>query len=148
MRKPISWEEYWIKQAELIAQRSKDPITQVGAVVIDKDNRQRAAGYNGFPRGVKETEERWERPLKYKFAVHAEINLIANAVRLGVGLADCTMYITIPPCDSCAKAIIQAGITKVVFKNLPNPGSTLDYEQTRLLFSEAGVELVQYQNPQ
>ena len=80
MRKPISWEEYWIKQAELIAQRSKDPITQVGAVVIDKDNRQRAAGYNGFPRGVKETDERWERPLKYKFAVHAEINLIANAV--------------------------------------------------------------------
>ena len=114
-------------------------------MVIDKDNRQRAAGYNGFPRGVKETDERWERPLKYKFAVHAEINLIANAVRLGVGLADCTMYITIPPCDGCAKAIIQAGITKVIYKDLPNPGSTLDYEQTRLLFSEAGVELVQYQ---
>jgi len=144
MRKIISWEEYWMKQAELISCRSKDPITQVGSVAVDKDNRQRAAGYNGFPRGVTENDERWERPLKYKFAVHSEINLITNAVRIGVGLANCTMYITIPPCSDCAKAIIQAGITKVIYKDPPNPSSALDYEHARLLLKEAGVELIQH----
>ena len=147
MRKPISWEEYWMKQAELIALRSKDPVTQVGAVAVDKDNRQRAGGYNGFPKGIKETDERWERPTKYQYVVHSEINLIANAVRTGTGLADCTLYITIPPCSDCAKAIVQAGITKVIYKNLPSPGSTLGYAHAAELFKEAGVELVQFNNP-
>lgn len=147
MRKPISWEEYWIRQTDLMAERSKDPITRVAAMAVGMENRQLAGGYNGFPKGVIENDERWERPTKYQFVVHAEINMIANAVRTGVKLAGSTMYITIPPCAECAKAVIQSGIVKVVYKNLPSQGSSLDYEHTTTMFKEAGVELVQYQNP-
>ena len=73
--------------------------------------------------------------------------LLSNLVRTGTGLADCTLYITIPPCSDCAKAIIQAGITRVIYKNLPSPGSTLGYAHAAELFKEAGVELVQFNNP-
>ena len=144
MREPISWDEYWIKHAELVAERSKDPDTQVGAVAIDPDNRLMATGYNGFPRGIKDTPERWKRPTKYIYVVHAEDNIIANAVRTGAKLAGCTLYITIPPCTSCAKKLIQSGIVKVIYRNPPNPDSTLEYEKARDLFKETGVELVQF----
>lgn len=144
MRKPISWEEYWIKQVELIAQRSRDAQMQVGAVAVDSENRLCSTGYNGFPRGIENTEDRWLRSTKYKFVVHAEINLIANAVRTGVRLENCTIYLSIPPCTECAKAIIQSGFKKVIYQKLPNPDSPLDYKHSFNLLKEAGVEITQF----
>jgi len=143
MRTPISWEEYWMKQVELISLRSRDPSMQVGSIAVDNENRLCSTGYNGFPRGIENTEDRWTRANKYKYVVHAEINLIANAVRTGARLEGCTIYLSIPPCTECAKALIQSGFKKVVYQKPPNPDSPLDCKHSFDLFKEAGVEIIQ-----
>lgn len=108
------WKRRHHEMAAHIAQYSKDPSTKVGAIIVDSDNVVRATGYNGFPRGVNDTEERLaHRPTKYAFTVHAEANAILNAARSGASVRDCVLYVTHPPCNECAKAIIQAGIARV-----------------------------------
>jgi len=144
MRKPITWEETWMKVAESVALRSKDPITQVGAVVVSPDQRTMHTGYNGFPTGLMENDARWVRPTKYQYVIHAEINAILNSK---TDLNSWTLYLTLHPCSSCALLIIQSGIKRVVYKDLPNPQSQLDYTFAGSILKEAGVELVRYQNP-
>ncbi len=106
------WDRRFLRLAELVAGWSKDPSTKVGAVIVNADRQVLGLGYNGFPRGVHDLEERYfDRPTKYAMIVHAEANAILNARQLVRG---CTLYALKYPCSSCAKLIIQAGIARVV----------------------------------
>ena len=92
--------------------RSKDPNTKVASVIVSSDERKIAFGYNGFPRGMKETPERWTRPEKYARVVHSETNALLNADFSTVG---CTLYCTLQPCHECLSNIVNAGISRVVW---------------------------------
>ena len=100
------------------ARFSKDPSTQVGAIVVGPSGEDRASGYNGAPRGCSADEpgdaRRDTRPEKYFWFSHAELNAITNAARVGTPLEGCTIFVTHPPCMDCARAIVQAGIKRVV----------------------------------
>ena len=96
------------------AMKSKDASTQVGAVIVGAANNMVSMGFNGLPRGLKETPERSQRPLKYLVTEHAERNSIYNAARVGAKLEDCIMYTQICPCAECARGIIQVGIKEIV----------------------------------
>lgn len=114
----ISWDEYFMGVALLAAMRSKDPNTQVGACIVDNENRILSTGYNGFPSGCSDDEFPWEREgdfseTKYPFVVHAELNAILNA--RGKNLTGAKIYVDLFPCNECAKAIIQAGIKEVIY---------------------------------
>ena len=141
----ISWDEYFMGVALLAAQRSKDPSTQVGACIVDETNRILSTGYNGFPHGCSDDEFPWNRDeslgeTKYQFVVHAELNAILNA--RGKSLADSKLYVGLFPCNECAKAIIQAGVSEVVYlsdkyKDTP---STM---ASRRMLEAAGIKLSQ-----
>ena len=114
----ISWDEYFMGVAQLAAQRSKDPSTQVGCCIVDEQNRILSTGYNGFPHGCSDDEFPWNRDeslgeTKYPFVVHAELNAILN--NRGKSLAGAKLYVGLFPCHECAKAIIQAGIKEVIY---------------------------------
>jgi len=110
------WIKYFFKMAKLVASQSKDPSTKVGCVVTDSLNRVLATGYNGFPRGVQDTEDRYnDRSVKYKLVVHAEANAVCMAASSGVNLTGATIYITSMPCPECAKLIVQSGIRTVYY---------------------------------
>ena len=107
-----NWDEYWMSIAQMTASRSKDPSTQVGCVIVSKDNHQVSMGYNGFPAGMPETDDLWERPVKYALVVHSEMNALLNATS---SVRGCKMYVTHNPCSNCAKHIAAAGISEVIF---------------------------------
>ena len=112
----ISWDEYFMGVALLASKRSKDPNTQVGACIVDKNNVILSTGYNGFPYGCSDDEFPWERDgddTKYKYVVHAELNAILNS--RGKSLTGAKLYVDLFPCNECAKAIIQSGIGEVVY---------------------------------
>lgn len=124
--KQLRWDRHFLDLAFRHAQMSKDPSTQVGAVIVDSDLNLRSAGFNGFPRGVADTDARLQdRPLKLELVVHAEMNAILAAARSGVPLKGCSMYIVAtnrtnstkwggPPCIRCTVQALQAGITEIV----------------------------------
>ena len=123
----ISWETYFMGIAHLSALRSKDPNTQVGAVIVDQEHKVVSIGYNGFPKGCSDDEYPWENEgssleTKYVYVVHAELNAIRKASKkLGDWrLEGCTMYITLEPCQMCAGAIVQARVSRVVIGSM-NP---------------------------
>lgn len=117
----INWDEYFMGIALLSAQRSKDPKTQVGACIVSEDNRILSIGYNGFPNGINDHEYPWnsESPENYPeckkdwYVVHSELNAILNYK--GESLKGTKIYVTLFPCNECAKAIIQSGINKIVY---------------------------------
>ena len=130
--------------AHFVAQGSKDPSTQVGAVIVDNNKRIVSLGYNGFPNRVKDDEQLYNnREEKYKRIIHGEINAILFANR---SLDNCTIY-TAPfmPCPKCAGPIIQSGITRVVSYKTNNPRWSEDFCISRELFLDAGIELVEYE---
>ncbi len=110
------WGKKYTNLAKEISTWSKDPSTQVGAVVIGEKGQLLSQGYNGFPRGINDTDDRLNnRERKYELVVHAEMNAIYNASLNGVSLKDSTLYVYgLPICSECAKGIIQVGIKKVV----------------------------------
>ncbi len=113
----ISWDEYFMGVARLSAMRSKDPHTQVGACIVNQKMRIIGIGYNGFPYGVEDDTFPWIKEgewldSKYPYVVHAEPNAILNST---VSLDDATLYVTLFPCNDCAKLIIQSGIKELVF---------------------------------
>ena len=116
----MNWTEYFLNLAEQIKLKSKDQSTQIGAVIVGIDNEVLSTGYNSFPRGLDDNRpERQERPQKYFWMVHAEINAIVNAARIGIPIKNSIIYLTCGlPCADCAKAIINAGIKKIVCKNI------------------------------
>lgn len=143
----ISWDEYFMGIALLSAKRSKDPSTQVGACIVDEDNKVVSIGYNGMPRQLDETKLTWEKGeglnSKYLYVCHAEFNAILN-IRNGSSLKGCTLYVTLFPCNECAKAIIQTGIKKIIYLSdkYANSVSTL---ASKKMFELAGVKLEKYQ---
>lgn len=139
----ISWDEYFMGVAILAAMRSKDPSTQVGACIVDAENRIVSTGYNGFPSGCSDDEFPWERQgdygeTKYPFVVHAELNAILNAH--GKKVAGARIYVALFPCNECAKAIIQSGIREVIYLSdkYAETDSTL---ASKRMLKAAGVKL-------
>lgn len=110
----ISWDEYFMGIAQAAKLRSKDPNTQVGALIVSADRRRTVIGYNGMPEGMDE-RELWADDLKDDHVVHAEQNAIANAARTGVPINGATIYITLPPCLPCARLVVASGIKRVVY---------------------------------
>jgi dCMP deaminase len=105
MRDVPSWDDYFFSIAEVVATRSKDPRTQVGAVLVDaKTHRIVSVGYNGFPVGASETEELWQSPEKFKHVIHAEVNCLAHAPS-SFNCRELTLYLPIWPCPICAQYI-------------------------------------------
>lgn len=140
MREVPGWTEYFMHEAESAALRSKDPSTQVGtAIVVDDDVVSK--GYNGFAPGVRETEDRWQRPAKYPRVIHAEMNAIARAARRGVAIKGGTLYCTHAPCSNCTKMIIAAGIKKVV-SGVPPHGWDEEHALSIEMFEESGVQWI------
>lgn len=140
----ISWDEYFMGLAHLSALRSKDPNTQVGACIVDEDNKVVSIGYNGMPRGCQDNKMPWEREggfltTKYAYVVHAELNAILNSPR---SVKNCTLYVSLFPCNECAKAIIQSGVKKVVYESDKYDGTDGNIASKRML-NDAGIELVQ-----
>jgi len=143
LAKNMKWNIRWFQLVDLVASWSKDPSTQVGAVIIPDGSDCPIIGWNGFPRGVKDLPERYaDRDTKYMMVSHAEANSIVNAARNGVNLKGSTIYISHPPCNECAKLIVQSGIKKVIHRPLsPSLKSRwkniLKYSD--LILSEGGV---------
>ena len=140
------WDKRYLDLAREVATWSKDPSTQVGAVAVNSNGNVVAQGYNGLPRGIQDTEERYSnRELKYEMIVHAEANCIYNAAYNGNSLDGCTMYVyPLPVCHECCKAIIQSGVDRVVSPQFTDPATELRWkescEKTIALFQEAGVK--------
>jgi dCMP deaminase len=139
------WDNRYLSLAKEVATWSKDPSSQVGAVTVGAKKEVLSQGFNGFPRGIKDLDERYNhRETKYKFVVHAEMNAIYNATYSGTSLDGATLYIYgLPICSDCAKGIIQVGIKKVVIeksKELNNWNESVKLSQE--MFNEAGVEMV------
>lgn len=138
------WDLRFLDLAKFVSGWSKDPSTQVGAVIVDPDKRIVSLGYNGFPMGISDDDSRLSnRETKYKIIIHAECNalLFANTNLLGYSLYTYPFM----PCPRCAGLIIQAGISKVIsYNNIPERWSE-DFNVTQELFREASVSLLLYE---
>jgi dCMP deaminase len=137
----ISWDEYFMGVALLSAQRSKDPSTQVGACIVNDKNKIVGAGYNGLPIGCDDNEFPWEKQgeylqTKYPYICHAELNAILN--NIGMDLKGCKIYTALFPCNECTKAIIQSGISEVIYLSDKYAG-TDTAKASRLMLDKAGV---------
>ncbi len=137
----LSWDEYFMGIASLAAMRSKDPSTQVGACIVNQDKRIMSMGYNGMPRNCNDDDFPWGREedpfnSKYLYVCHAEFNAILNCDR--GNLRGCTVYVTLFPCNECAKAIIQSGITEVVYMQ-DKYADTDSVRASKRMFDAAGV---------
>ena len=147
LKSPFDFDTYMLQMAMLASSRSKDPSTKVGAIIVGPDREIRSTGYNGFPRKVKDLKERWERPEKYNWVVHAELNAILNAARIGVSVRNCTLYQpydALPCATHCMPAIIQAGIGIIVTGHIPFPGKGkgVHYDvdvNAEVMMQEAGI---------
>ena len=139
-----NWDQRFLDLAEHISNWSKDPSTKVGCVVVGNDREIRSTGFNGFPRGIKDTPERLQdREQKYPLICHAEENAIMHAARIGVSLKGCTAYVTWNPCSRCARSLIQAGIIEVVFsKDKEIPVRWVEeFDAATNMMKEAGVNV-------
>ena len=141
----ISWDEYFMAVAQLSALRSKDPNTQVGACIVDKNKKIVGTGYNGFPTGCSDDNLPWERTgdkldTKYPYVCHAELNAILNSISRD--LSGCSLYVVLFPCNECAKAIIQSGIKAVYYKDNKYADSA-EVKASMKMFDMAGVSYKQ-----
>jgi dCMP deaminase len=145
MRTIPTWDEYYLRICQVVAARSKDPNTQIGAIIVGPAHEIRTTGYNSFPRGIRDdVPERLVRPTKYLWIEHAERNAICNAARSGTSTEGCTIYVEIMPCMDCARAIVQAGIKAVVVSSERMAQySSAYYDEhfgmVEVLFAEAGI---------
>ena|ERR1035441_5089530 len=148
----MTWDEYFMRHVYLVASKSKDPSTKIGAVII-KDLTVVSEGYNGFPRGVHDLADRLhDRDTRLSYTCHGESNAVINCARNGIASKGCTLYTNAFPCDSCMKQIIQSGIKDII---VHSPFHKLFYERTGDYFkpmeaqnmaNEAGVEIRYYNN--
>jgi len=142
----ISWDEYFMGVAHLSGMRSKDPNTQVGACIVSNDNKILSMGYNGFPNGCSDDAFPWGKEgeaeeTKYPFVTHSELNAILNY--RGGSLEGTKLYVSLFPCNECAKAIIQAGIRTVVYDSDKYMGTPMNRASKRM-FDAAGVAYIPY----
>ena len=140
--KQLKWDERYLDLAAGIAGWSKDPSRKIGAVAVGSKGNVLAQGFNGFPRGISDSSDRYDdRTRKYELVVHAEMNVIYNASYNGVSLDDSTLYVHgLPVCSDCAKGIIQVGIRRVVMRDQEIPVLwQQSWTKTEEMFNEAGV---------
>ena len=143
----LSWDEYFMAVAKLAGMRSKDPNSQVGCCIVSADNKILSMGYNGFPRGCSDDRFPWARenpdPLKtkYVYVTHSELNAILNY--RGGSLEGSKLYVSLFPCNECAKAIIQAGIRTVIYDD-DKYDKTPSVMASKMMFQAAGVEFRHY----
>ena len=140
----ISWDTYFIGIAQLSSKRSKDPKTQVGACIVNHENKIVGIGYNGFPKGISDDDFPWQDQgdylqTKYPFVVHAEANAILNASQ---NLNDCKLFVTLFPCNECTKLIIQSGIKELVYVSNKDEGKDFQIASRKML-EKAQVKLRQ-----
>lgn len=143
----ISWDECFMRIAHVIADRSKDPSTQAGAVIVNKNNVVLGLGYNGFPRGIDNEAFTWERDggfaeTKYAYICHAEENAIYNSNKDTEGGK---IYCTLFPCNECSKAIIQNGITEIIYETDKYHDEDV-WKVSRKLLDAAGIKYRQYKS--
>lgn len=146
----ITWDEYFMGVARLSARRSKDPSTQVGACIVSQDNKILSMGYNGFPKGCSDDEFPWDKSLeqedpynaKYYYSTHSELNAILNY--RGGSLEGSKLYVTLFPCNECAKAIIQAGIKTLIYGE-DKYADTPAVRASKRMLNAAGVRYYQYE---
>ncbi len=145
----INWDQYFMGVAELSALRSKDPNTQVGCCIASPDNKIYSLGYNGLPIGLSDDEFPWENKAKnaedtkYPYVCHSELNAILNFT--GHSLKGCRLYVTLFPCNECAKAIIQSGIVEVIYKDNIYPDSISTIASMKML-KAAKIKITKYQS--
>lgn len=137
----ITWDEYFMGVALLSGRRSKDPNTQVGACIVNSQNKIVGAGYNGLPIGCNDEDFPWEKTgnfldTKYPYVCHAELNAILN--NIGMDLTGCRIYTALFPCNECSKAIIQAGIKEVIYLSDKYNGTDVSKASKRML-DTAGI---------
>ena len=140
------WDNRFVRIALEVSSWSKDPGTKVGAVLVS-DRRILATGYNGFPTNISDSLERYnDREVKLSLTVHAEVNAILNAAKNGASTDSSTLYVTFPPCVSCATAVIQAGITRVICPDLSSaPVRWIEsFTKGQNLLKEAGLLVSTY----
>ena len=146
-KRNINWDEYFMGIALLSALRSKDPNTKVGACIVDDENKVVSIGYNGMPAGLDENELSWNKgeglDSKYLYVCHAEFNAILNT-RNGSSLKECRLYVTLFPCNECAKAIVQTGIKEVIYLENKYAYQTNTIASKKML-DLAGINLKEYQ---
>jgi dCMP deaminase len=140
------WDARFMRLAKEISTWSKDPSSKIGAVIVNNDRRILSTGYNGFPRGIEDTEERLNnKEEKYPRIVHGELNALLGALYNGVSVKDATLYVYgLPVCADCTKSVIQSGISRVVINM-----SALDNEKwgkqwneiSKPMFQEVGVSI-------
>lgn len=143
----ISWDQYFMGIALLSAERSKDPNTQVGACIVGEDNRILSVGYNGMPQGCEDDDMPWGRDgsaldSKYMFVCHSELNAILN-YKGTVNLKGARIYVTLFPCNECAKAIIQSGITEIIYLS-DKYAETESTIASKKMFNMTGVKYRQF----
>ena len=142
----ISWDEYFMGVAALSAMRSKDPNTQVGACIVSPEHKILSMGYNGFPLGCSDDEFTWEREgedNKYFYSTHSELNAILNY--RGGSLEGASIYVTLFPCNECAKAIIQSGIRTLVYDS-DKYADTAMVKASKKMLKAAGVQIIPYKH--
>lgn len=143
----LSWDEYFMGVAILSGMRSKDPGTQVGCCIVSEDNRILSMGYNGFPTGCSDDEFPWARTgdneldIKYLYSTHSELNAILNY--RGGSLKGSRLYVSLFPCNECAKAIIQCGIKEVIYDS-DKYADTDSVIASKRMMKAAGVKYHQY----
>lgn len=142
----ISWDEYFMGIAELAAKRSKDPSTQVGACIVDKENYILSVGYNGMPIGCSDDVFPWNREgdaldTKYPFVCHAEMNAILNSKT--ADLEGATVYVSLFPCNECTKALIQKKVAKIVYLS-DKYHDEVNTKASRKMLDAAGIKYEKY----
>ena len=145
----MNWDEYFIKMIDVIKEKSKDPRTKIGCISVGLNNEILGTGFNGFPMGVIDSEERYnDRDIKYKFVVHAEQNLISLSARNGIKLNGSKLYVSWYPCSACTKSIIQSGIKEIIIDGNDYENKLRhwkdwekDVEISKMMCSEAGVKI-------
>lgn len=139
------WDNRFIELAKQISTWSKDPSSQIGAVAVDDSRRILSVGYNGFPRGLDDSPEKYfGRDYKYPRIVHAEMNCIFNAAHHGISLDGSTLYVYgLPVCNDCAKGLIQVGVKRIVVKELDTWSEKWKgpWEISQDMFKEAGITI-------
>lgn len=139
-----NWDQRFLNLAKHISEWSKDPSTKVGCVVVGPDREIRSTGFNGLPRGIEDNDERLNnREIKYPLICHAEENAIMHAARIGISLKDCTAYVTWPPCTRCARSLIQAGVSTIIYpKDIEIPDRWMeDFNLSLNMLKEARINI-------
>jgi dCMP deaminase len=143
----MKWDEYFMRMVYLVAMKSRDPSSKIGAILV-KENQIISTGYNGFPIGVNDDDDRYiNREIKYAYVVHAEDNVVLSAARFGISTKDTTLYTQDIPCNECCKSVIQGGIKEIIIHSLwPTMSDKwlASQEISKIMLKECGIKVKEF----